>query len=78
MYQAINKSLLSIATLLMRQGVDITQTHDDEAGISSPLLLLVAAAEVRSRHTLSVCGWLHPLLEAAYKMMLGAWVISCI
>lgn len=66
MHQAINKSLLSIATLLMRQGVDIAQTHDNEAGISSPLLLLVAAAEVGSRRTLSVCVWLHPLVEAAY------------
>ena len=51
MCQAIRKSQLAIATLLMRRGTDIAQTYHSEDGVSSPLLLLISAAEVR----LSVC-----------------------
>ena len=72
MCQAIHKSQLAIATLLMRRGADIAQIYNFKEGVSSPLLLLINAAEV------STC-WLAVFLLVAHNdFALPVWSgLSC-
>ena len=57
MYQAISKSLMTIAALLVKHGEDITTTYNSEASLSSPLLLLISSAKVQTDLSASPKPW---------------------